>query len=391
MNPFFYFILFFVMTTKKNGEKVNRSIFKPKGAYVIKMIYIILLYVFYLFGGLFNEKLTKTEYKYIDENNNINILRFKYPAISLCFPSILSFCISYFMLNKRKNQYFDPKMESPISFHDKSIIGILYLISSFSSQTALIYLDFIVKTIGKSCKSASIMFIYFLNTFPFCNKLLKKLLNNNKFSGDKSTKILKKDVLKVLMTTTSVILFNLSSDSENNSKNSEQSSSYFGISILAMSLFIDGLLSLKESMIKTNIMNEKKYDGYENMLCWEYMNIFSFFTFSFSFCQIIFNLFFSDYVNIFKIIFSNSNLLKDLICYAVFDVLGQSILYIFLGKYGPLALSMVTSVRKILSISISILYFGKSISFSQSISLFLATSIIFWEIYENGNRSKKIR
>ena len=144
-------------------------------------------------------------------------------------------------------------------------------------------------------------------------------------------------------------------------------------------------------MIKTNIMNEKKYEGYENMLCWEYMNIFSFFTFSFSFCQIIFNLFFSDYVNIFKIIFSNSNLLKDLICYAVFDVLGQSILYIFLGKYGPLALSMVTSVRKILSISISILYFGKSISFSQSISLFLATSIIFWEIYENGNRSKKIR
>ena len=34
------------------------------------------------------------------------------------------------------------------------------------------------------------------------------------------------------------------------------------------------------------------------------------------------------------------------------------------------------------------LYFGKSISFSQSISLFLATSIIFWEIYENGNKYK---
>ena len=126
------------MTTKKNGEKVNRYMEKKKYTSITKMIYIILLYVFYLFGGLFNEKLTKTEYEYLDENNNIQILKFKYPSISLCFPSILSFAISYFMLNKKK------KTESPISFHDKSIIGILYIISSFSSQTALIYLDFIV-------------------------------------------------------------------------------------------------------------------------------------------------------------------------------------------------------------------------------------------------------
>ena len=371
------------MTTKKNGEKVNRYKEEKKHTSITKMIYIILLYVFYLFGGLFNEKLTKTEYEYLDENNNIQILKFKYPAISLCFPSILSFAISYFMLNKKK------KTESPISFHDKSIIGILYIISSFSSQTALIYLDFIVKTIGKSCKSASIMFIYFLNTIPFCNKLLKRLLNNNKLSGDKNTPILLKDIIKVLMTTTSVILFNLSSDSKKTQTKNENGSSYFGISILILSLFVDGLLSLKESMIKNNILSEKKYEGYDNMLSWEYMNIFSFFTFSFSFCQIIFNLFFGNYAHIFKIIFTNSILLKDLILYAVFDVLGQSVLYIFLGKYGPLALSMVTSVRKILSISISILYFGKSISFSQSISLFLATSIIFWEIYENGNKYKK--
>jgi UDP-galactose transporter B1 len=284
------------------------------------------------------------------------------------------------MLNKKK------KTESPISFHDKSIIGILYIISSFSSQTALIYLDFIVKTIGKSCKSASIMFIYFLNTIPCCNKLLKKLLNNNT-KEEKKEKILMKDVIKVLMTTTSVILFNLSSK-DKKSNNNDQSNSYFGIAVLLISLFTDGLLSLKENMIKTNIISDKKYEGYNNLLSWEYMNIFSFFTFMFSFSQIISNLYFGNYIQIFKIIFTNKILLKDLLSYAVFDVMGQSILYIFLGKYGPLALSMVTSVRKILSISISILYFGKSISFPQSISLFLATSIIFWEIYEKGNKKE---
>ncbi len=371
---------------EKNGEKNKDEINNKEDSSFTKMIYIILLYVFYLFGGLYNERLTKTEYEYIDENNKKNLLRFKYPTISLCFPSILSFCISSFMLRKMKNKYFSSKIESPISFMDKSIIGIFHIISSFTAQTALIYLDFIVKTIGKSCKSASIMFIYFLNTIPCCNKLLKKLLNNN-IKEEKKEKILMKDVIKVLMTTTSVILFNLSSK-DKKSNNNDQSNSYFGIAVLLISLFTDGLLSLKENMIKTNIISDKKYEGYNNLLSWEYMNIFSFFTFMFSFSQIISNLYFGNYIQIFKIIFTNKILLRDLLSYAVFDVMGQSILYIFLGKYGPLALSMVTSVRKILSISISILYFGKSISFPQSISLFLATSIIFWEIYEKGNKKE---
>ncbi len=289
-----------------------------------------------------------------------------------------------------KKKIFKEEIISPISFHDKSIIGVLYTISTFTSQIALIYLDFIVKTIGKNCKSASIMFIYFLNTIPFCNKLLKKCLNNNQKDSKKDEKILTKDVIKVIMTTASVMLFNFSlGDKKNKNNEDTKTNSSFGIIILLISLFSDGLLSLKENMIKQDIKNDKKYNGYEKVICWEYMQIFSFFTFFFGFWQILKNILFGDYIQIFKIIFTNKTLLKDLLSYAVFDVLGQSILFIFLGKYGPLALSMVTSVRKILSISISIIYFGKSISFPQSISLLLATSIIFWEIYDKGNKKKE--
>ena len=376
---------------EKNGEnekKLNKTINEDTST--TKFIYIILLYVFYLLGGLFNEKLTKTEYEYIDTGNNKTLFKFKYPTINLCLPSIFSFCISSFMLKKMKPKYLksnNDNDESPISFHDKSIIGILHIISAITAQTALIYLDFIVKTIGKSCKSASIMFIYFLNTYPLCNKLLKKLLNNNKSESDNKNKILIKDVIKVIMTTTSVILFNLSSANDNQ-KNKESNSSLFGIVILLVSLFTDGLLSLKESMIKSNINNNKKFEGYNNLLSWYYMNIFSFFTFCFTFAQILFNIFFGNYAQIFKMILGNKNLITDLFSYAVFDVLGQSVLYLFLGKYGPLQLSMVTSVRKILSVSLSILFFGKSISFPQSISLFLALSIIIWEIFEKGSKNK---
>ena len=374
---------------EKTEEKLeNEKIEINSESSLTKMIYIILLYIFYLFGGLFNEKLTKTQYEYKD-NNNINIFRFKYPSISLCTLSILSFVISSYMLSKMKKIIYKGEIISPISFHDKSIIGVLYTISTFTAQFALIYLDFIVKTIGKSCKSASIMFIYFLNTIPFCNQLLKKCLNENKKQSNKKEEILMKDIIKVIMTTTSVILFNLSSNSDKKNKGNDSSSnSTLGIIILLISLFSDGLLSLKEKMIKENIIYDEKYKQYDKIICWEYMQIFSFFTFFFGFGQIIINIFFGDYIQIFKIILTNKMLLKDLLFYAILDVLGQSVLFIFLGKYGPLALSMVTSVRKILSISISILYFGKSISFPQSISLLLASSIIFWEIYDKGNKGK---
>lgn len=380
---------------KEKTEKTSKSIEKEEKIEInsesslTKTVYIILLYIFYLFGGLFNEKLTKTQYEYKDSDNNIKAFRFKYPSISLCTLSILSFSISSYMLSKMKKAIYKGEIISPISLHDKSIIGVLYTISTFTAQFALIYLDFIVKTIGKSCKSASIMFIYFLNTIPFCNQLLKKCLNENKKESKKKDQILTKDVIKVIMTTTSVILFNLSSDSNKKNKGNDSSSnSSLGIIILLISLFSDGLLSLKEKMIKENIMYDKKYIQYDKIICWEYMQIFSFFTFLSGFGQIIINIFVGDYIQIFKIIFTNKMLLKDLLFYAILDVLGQSILFIFLGKYGPLALSMVTSVRKILSISISILYFGKTISFPQSISLLLASSIIFWEIYDKGNKVK---
>ena len=215
-------------------------------------------------------------------------------------------------------------------------------------------------------------------------------MNNNQKDSKKDEKILTKDVIKVIMTTASVMLFNFSlGDKKNKNNEDTKTNSSFGIIILLISLFSDGLLSLKENMIKQDIKNDKKYNGYEKVICWEYMQIFSFFTFFFGFWQILKNILFGDYIQIFKIILTNKTLLKDLLSYAVFDVLGQSILFIFLGKYGPLALSMVTSVRKILSISISIIYFGKSISFPQSISLLLATSIIFWEIYDKGNKKKE--
>ena len=141
-------------------------------------------------------------------------------------------------------------------------------------------------------------------------------------------------------------------------------------------------------MIQTNISNNSIYNGYEKIICWEYMKIFALCTFIFGISQVSFNIAFGNYFEIIKQIIICKELMRDLIIYALFDALGQSILFMFLGLYGPLTLCIVTSVRKILSISISIIYFGKNISFQQSLSLILATTIIFWEVYDKGSKYK---
>ena len=377
-----------IQSNEKDIElNTEREKQKDTQSSLTKLTYIILIYVFYIFGGLFNEKLTKNEYEFTDTNNEIKKFKFKDPLIILCTLSSFELIVSFYMSKKMKYKLFQDSKISPITFYDEAILGVLHTGSTFTSQLSLLYIDFIVKTIGKSCKSASIIFLYFLNSIPFIHNFLQKLLNNNT-GNNKNTKdkIYIKDIIKVIITTISVFLFNL--NGEKSSKSGLRTNSTFGILVLATSLFFDGLLSLKEKMIQTNISNNSIYNGYEKIICWEYMKIFALCTFIFGISQVSFNIAFGNYFEIIKQIIICKELMRDLIIYALFDALGQSILFMFLGKYGPLTLCIVTSVRKILSISISIIYFGKTISFNQSLSLILATSIIFWEVYDKGNKYK---
>ena len=96
-------------------------------------------------------------------DNTIQTFKIKDPLIILCTLSSFSLIISSYMSRKMKYKLFKDLKISPVSFYDKSIIGVLHTVSTFTSQLSLLYVDFIVKTIGKSCKSASFLFLYFLN------------------------------------------------------------------------------------------------------------------------------------------------------------------------------------------------------------------------------------
>ena len=347
---------------------------------ITKFIYILFLYTFFILAGIYEEKIYKNTYSYINNETGETVKsKFHSPTIALFITSISSLIFSSIGYTIQINKLKD-KTVNPFTFIDRIILGTLYILSQLTAQSSLQFLDFIIKVIGKSCKSASMMIVNILYSLPGIGFLFNKLLNvkNNK----SKIEITLNDIFKVSLTTGSVLLFNLSGKkkSEDNIKNNYHIP--IGIGLLLFSLICDALLGIKEKIIINDIHNNEKFQGYEKVVSWEYMRLFSFISLIFCSTSIINGILFLDYAKIFKFIFASKELLIDLIMHSLLASLGQVIIFISLEKYGPLTLSMITSIRKVLTITLSIIVFGKSMSVIQFISLLMAVTVIFWEVLD---------
>jgi hypothetical protein len=119
------------------------------------------------------------------------------------------------------------------------------------------------------------------------------------------------------------------------------------------------------------------------------MHCFSFWSFLFSIFGLIYSYFFTNFSIEWKIFLTNYNFFLNIILATLFSSLGQIFIFQILDKYGPLTLSIITGVRKIISIVVSIIYFNKTVGLIKSFSLLLGSSVIVWEILEKSTKSHK--
>ena len=161
-----------------------------------------------------------------------------------------------------------------------------------------------------------------------------------------------------------------------------------GYAFIACSLLCDGIVGLKEKVIGHKVHHDPEYIDYNGYLGWEYNKLFSLFFILFSAFSLTTTIIFSNGWSLILSYLQHIELISIVIYYTVALSIGQVFIYILLEKYGPLTLSMVTGVRKILSIALSIILFGKEITLWKFISLLLGTFVIFWEIYDKV-KSKK--
>jgi UDP-galactose transporter B1 len=155
-----------------------------------------------------------------------------------------------------------------------------------------------------------------------------------------------------------------------------------GYGLLVVSLLFDGLMALKEKIINHEVHHNPEHAVFKNRLSWEYMNLFSIYSIVFCGAALTYEFFTGDLKSAIFNYLSNRELIMNLFWYSITASLGQVFLFQFLEKFGPLTLSIITGVRKILSIALSIVFFGKAVSMIKIISLLLGTTVIAWEVCE---------
>lgn len=155
-----------------------------------------------------------------------------------------------------------------------------------------------------------------------------------------------------------------------------------GYGLLIVSLLFDGLMALKEKIINHEVHHNPEFSQHKSRLSWEYMNLFSLYSIIFCLFGLIYESITGDLTQVISLYLSNKELIFNLFFYALTASLGQVFLFQFLEKFGPLTLSIITGVRKILSIALSIVFFGKVVSYIKVVSLLLGTTVIAWEVCE---------
>lgn len=113
--------------------------------FLMKIFLILGLYVCFIFSGIYEEKLYKTNYS-VDSLS----IKFNNPSIAILANSLIAYLIAQFAL-----LMYQKEENNPLKTSDKAILGTYFILCRFSSEHSLNYLDFVSKIIGKSCKSVS--------------------------------------------------------------------------------------------------------------------------------------------------------------------------------------------------------------------------------------------
>lgn len=364
------------MGNPKNGGKSES---------IQKIIMIALLYFFFVLSGIFEEKLFKNNYKVSGNPNKTTKL--KDPFFSLFSVSLVSSVISVIGYTLSKG-YIKNKGASPISNIDVPVLGGYYMAAKYSAEYSMQYVDYLMKVIIKSCKSASIVGIGLLYNIPIVGSFFDYLLRQK--GKKKTVNYTKKDVLKVIITTISVLLFNL--DFSKKGKSGPEIPYFYalvGYVLLIVSNFFDGILCLKEKIIEEDMKRDSIYEGYDKVLHWTYMVIFSVIGLLCTSASFVWRMMFNNYGETLAEILSSPELVRDIIIYGLLTSVGQLFIFIFLNIYGPLTLSIITSIRKIINILCSIIIFKKAIGGIQYISIGLATAVILWEVFDKTTKKPK--
>ncbi|KAK5684760.1 UDP-galactose transporter [Elasticomyces elasticus] len=306
------------------------------------------IYASFLTWGILQERITTTDY---GTGNNREV--FNYPVVMNTVQSAFAALVGYLSVLFSRQQAGDlPIYPSRAIAWPLLLVAVTGALSSPFGYASLQHVDYITFILAKSCKLVPVMFLHvtlYRKKYPFYKYAV------------------------VALVTTGVAIFTLHNSSSKKKKAGAEGSSLYGLMLLGINLLFDGLTNSTQDDINARF---RSYTG-QQMMC--AVNIMST-------CITIAYLFLSPYIAQTGVgHYVNMDLTKsagelqdalafiqrhpavgwDILGFAFSGALGQVFIFRTLSIFGSLRLVTITVTRKMLTMILSVLWFGHRLTRMQ--------------------------
>lgn len=252
----------------------------------------------------------------------------------------------------------------------KKQLALISLMQSTSAPLAtfsLQYVDFLTYMLAKSCKMLPVLAVHLL-IYRTAIPRIKKLV--------------------ALVVTLGVMIFTLGGLHGKKIKDSS-SSSLSGFGLLMVSLFLDGMTNAtQDEMLRKNREKQNASQGQGSLITGAHL------MFALNFFLVLYN-------SIYLLVIDNSQLqmakallqvdpeiFRYLFTYAICGAIGQCFIFFTLEEHGSLVLVMITVTRKMISMLLSIVVFGKRVNAVQWLGIITVFGGISWEALSKRSKPK---
>lgn len=290
-------------------------------------------------------------------------VRFQAPGLTALVQAAVAMLVGMAYMRWKRSGYGAVRL---LKEHRKelAVISLMQSVSAPLAAFSLQYVDYLTYMLAKSCKMIPVLLVHLLiyrTPIPRGKKLV------------------------ALVVTAGVTTFTLGG-SHGNKVSSGGSSSIAGFGLLILSLFLDGMTNAtQDEMLRKNRERQKA----DTVITGAHL------MFALNFFMVLYNTFYllvldKAQLRAAKVLLAaDPDILRYLITYAICGAIGQCFIFFTLEEYGSLVLVMITVTRKMISMLLSIVVFGKRVGAAQWLGIITVFGGISWEALSKRRKSEK--
>ena len=322
--------------------------------------------------ALLQERITKTPYRRHPSIHLVSNPSSEYFRFSIVLNTVQSFFASLvgaiYLLssNSRKDTLFAGQLPSPAIFLPLVLISITSSLASPFGYASLAHVDYLTFVLAKSCKLLPVMFLHitlFQKRYPVYKYLV------------------------VFAVTAGVALFTVSHPvSPSKSAKGAQRSSVYGLALLGINLLFDGLTNTVQDHIFASPQRYGKFTGPQMMVAQNIISTCITISYLLIMPQIPVSLLpeiatgsTNELNSAIHFLQRHPSVLYDVLGFAACGAIGQVFIFATLERFSSLLLVTVTVTRKMLTMLLSVLWFGKRLTGGQWAGVGLVFSGVGWE------------